>query len=87
MLHVPTQGRLVLLMGPPGSGKSVFLKALGGRLKPSAELRTSGTVRYNGQPFSPFWSCCWGIANRIPNNYLKSNAFTLNAFALANLTL
>mmetsp|Transcript_4643 Transcript_4643/g.13342 ORF Transcript_4643/g.13342 Transcript_4643/m.13342 type:complete len:1521 (-) Transcript_4643:659-5221(-) len=41
-------GKLVLLMGPPGSGKSVFLKALGGRLKPSSELRWSGEVKYNG---------------------------------------
>jgi energy-coupling factor transporter ATP-binding protein EcfA2 len=77
-------GRLTLLMGPPGAGKSVFMKvrsrrcaqssssiaphvfclpfstltlfvnhclavqALGGRLRPGADLRESGTVRYNG---------------------------------------
>lgn len=52
--HIPPQGRLTLLMGPPGSGKSVFLKALGGRLKPSSELRTSGSIRYNGLDTSDF---------------------------------
>ena len=39
------QGRLSLLMGPPGAGKSVFLKALGGRLKPDDDLRTSGELQ------------------------------------------
>ncbi len=42
-------------MGPPGSGKSVFLKALGGRLMPSRELRASGKgVRYNGLSTAEF---------------------------------
>ena len=42
------QGRITLLMGPPGSGKSVFLKMLAGRFKPLPELRMSGSVKYNG---------------------------------------
>jgi ABC-type multidrug transport system ATPase subunit len=42
------QGRITLLMGPPGSGKSVFVKMLAGRFKPSPELRMSGSVKYNG---------------------------------------
>ena len=42
------QGRITLLMGPPGSGKSVYLKMLAGRFKPSPELRMSGGVKYNG---------------------------------------
>lgn len=35
------QGKLTLLIGPPGSGKSVFLQALSGRLKPHGGLRVS----------------------------------------------
>lgn len=35
-------------MGPPGSGKSVFLKNLGGRFTPSSALRMEGSVKYNG---------------------------------------
>ena len=35
-------------MGPPGSGKSVFLKNLGGRYKSSPHLRTEGSIKYNG---------------------------------------
>ena len=35
-------------MGPPGAGKTVFLKMLAGRFKPSADLRISGSVKYNG---------------------------------------
>ena len=42
------QGRITLLMGPPGSGKSVFLKTLGGRMKPCKELRMEGSIKYNG---------------------------------------
>ena len=42
------QGRTTLLMGPPGAGKTVFLKMLAGRFKPSADLRISGSVKYNG---------------------------------------
>ncbi len=42
------QGRTTLLMGPPGAGKTVFLKMLAGRFKPSADLRMSGSVKYNG---------------------------------------
>lgn len=33
------QGRLTLLLGPPGGGKSLLLQALSGRLKQSKHLR------------------------------------------------
>ncbi len=34
-------GRLTLLLGPPGSGKTVFLQALSGRLKTGPRVRVS----------------------------------------------
>ena len=43
-----------MLMGPPGSGKSVFLKTLAGRLSPSPQLRMTGGVKYNGCTRSEF---------------------------------
>lgn len=42
------QGRMSLLLGPPGSGKSAFMQILAGRMKPSSYLRVSGDLRYNG---------------------------------------
>ncbi|EFJ13281.1 ATP-binding cassette transporter [Selaginella moellendorffii] len=44
--------RLTLLLGPPGSGKTTFLKALCGKL--DHDLRVSGNVTYNGCEFSEF---------------------------------
>ncbi|GAB4819215.1 hypothetical protein N2152v2_006261 [Parachlorella kessleri] len=41
-------GRMTLLLGPPGAGKSLLLKVLSGRLKKTKHLRVSGSVRYNG---------------------------------------
>ncbi|KAL4586544.1 hypothetical protein LXL04_011180 [Taraxacum kok-saghyz] len=41
-------GELLAMMGPSGSGKTTLLTALGGRLPG----KTSGTITYNGQPFS-----------------------------------
>ena len=35
------QGRLTLLLGPPGAGKSTFLKALGGKLRKDGSLQAS----------------------------------------------
>ena len=48
------QGRLTLLLGPPGAGKTVFLQMLAGRIKPSKYLRVGGTVCYNGVPAQEF---------------------------------
>ncbi|XP_024515265.1 pleiotropic drug resistance protein 1 [Selaginella moellendorffii] len=44
--------RLTLLLGPPGSGKTTFLKALCGKL--DHDLRVSGNVTYNGCEFNEF---------------------------------
>lgn len=41
-------GTLTLLLGPPGAGKSLFLRALAGRLRASRGARVSGSVRFNG---------------------------------------
>ncbi|GMH32356.1 hypothetical protein BSKO_00190 [Bryopsis sp. KO-2023] len=41
-------GRMTLILGPPGSGKSVFLQLLAGKLKPSSTLRIRGDLKYNG---------------------------------------
>jgi len=41
-------GRLTLLLGPPGSGKSSFLKALAGRVKRTRTSVLKGRVTYNG---------------------------------------
>ena len=40
--------KMTLLIGPPGSGKSVFLKALAGRLTPAKGQKLSGEVYYEG---------------------------------------
>ncbi|KAK2973178.1 hypothetical protein RJ640_009808 [Escallonia rubra] len=45
-------GRLTLLLGPPGCGKTSFLKALTGNLNKS--LKVSGEVSYNGYNLKEF---------------------------------
>lgn len=35
----PLQGRLTLLLGPPGAGKSVFMQVLSGRMTADKRLR------------------------------------------------
>jgi ABC-type multidrug transport system ATPase subunit len=47
-------GRLTLVLGPPGSGKSLLMQALAGRLRPSRKLRISGTITYNGEAATDF---------------------------------
>jgi ABC-type multidrug transport system ATPase subunit len=47
-------GTTTLLLGPPGSGKSVFLQTLSGRLQSSASVHISGSVKYNGREASEF---------------------------------
>lgn len=47
-------GRLTLLLGPPGAGKSVLLQALSGRLREHKGLRISGNVKYNGEDIHDF---------------------------------
>nr|CAD1840726.1 unnamed protein product [Ananas comosus var. bracteatus] len=43
--------RLTLVLGPPGSGKSTFLRALSGKL--DSTLKLKGQVLYNGEELSP----------------------------------
>ncbi|KAK8998889.1 hypothetical protein V6N11_070068 [Hibiscus sabdariffa] len=45
-------GRMTLLLGPPGCGKSTFLQALGGKL--SQTLKVSGEITYNGYRLDEF---------------------------------
>ncbi|KAH9733940.1 ABC transporter G family member 37 [Citrus sinensis] len=45
-------GRMTLLLGPPGCGKSSLLKALSGNLDPS--LKVTGEVSYNGYKLEEF---------------------------------
>ncbi|KAI3473056.1 hypothetical protein Pfo_031083 [Paulownia fortunei] len=45
-------GRLTLLLGPPGCGKSTFLKALSGNLNKS--LKVTGEISYNGYKLEEF---------------------------------
>ncbi|XP_042513197.1 ABC transporter G family member 31-like isoform X2 [Macadamia integrifolia] len=45
-------GRMTLLLGPPGSGKSSLLLALAGKLDPS--LKKTGNITYNGHELDEF---------------------------------
>ncbi|XP_030457252.1 pleiotropic drug resistance protein 3-like isoform X2 [Syzygium oleosum] len=45
-------GRMTLLLGPPGCGKTSFLKALSGILSKSLEI--TGEISYNGHKFDEF---------------------------------
>ncbi|XP_048137047.1 pleiotropic drug resistance protein 3-like isoform X2 [Rhodamnia argentea] len=45
-------GRVTLLLGPPGCGKTSFLKSLSGILSKSLEV--TGTISYNGQKLDEF---------------------------------
>ncbi|KAK9830492.1 hypothetical protein WJX72_012062 [[Myrmecia] bisecta] len=47
-------GRLTLLLGPPGSGRSTLLKALAGQLEHDKAIRVGGEVTYNGEQFDSF---------------------------------
>lgn len=40
--------KMTLLIGPPGSGKSVLLKAISGRLRPGGQAKLSGEVYFDG---------------------------------------
>ena len=45
-------GRMYLVLGPPASGKSTFLRAIAGRLSTDKDgAQTKGTVTYNGKTF------------------------------------
>ena len=44
-------GKMYLVMGPPGSGKSSLLKAIAGRLRKEKKYKISGSVTYNGVSF------------------------------------
>ncbi|XP_010262843.1 PREDICTED: ABC transporter G family member 31-like [Nelumbo nucifera] len=45
-------GRMTLLLGPPGSGKSTFLRALAGKFEHG--LAKSGNITYNGHMLNEF---------------------------------
>lgn len=45
-------GRMTLLLGPPGSGKTTLMLALAAKLDP--ELKVEGTVTYNGHRLDEF---------------------------------
>lgn len=45
--------KMTLLIGPPGSGKSVFLKALAGHLREAGNAKFSGGVYYDGDNINP----------------------------------
>ncbi|XP_051133897.1 ABC transporter G family member 9-like [Andrographis paniculata] len=45
-------GEMLAMLGPSGSGKTTLLTALGGRLGAAAAGTLSGTVTYNGRPYS-----------------------------------
>ncbi|CAM6086376.1 unnamed protein product [Calypogeia fissa] len=45
-------GRMTILLGPPGSGKTTFLHALAGMLDP--HLKLEGTIEYNGHKLNEF---------------------------------
>jgi ABC-type multidrug transport system ATPase subunit/ABC-type multidrug transport system permease subunit len=47
-------GKLTLLIGPPGSGKSVLMQALSGRLHLHKGLRQEGSIKYNGEDVHSF---------------------------------
>eukprot|EP00889_Picochlorum_renovo_P001436 jgi/Picre1/28466/NNA_003870.t1 len=49
-------GKFTLLLGPPGSGKSIFLQMLSGRLRLHKGLRMSGDIKYNGEDMKDFVS-------------------------------
>ena len=44
-------GRMYLVLGPPGAGKSTFLRAIAGRLSVDRGSHVKGTVTYNGKTF------------------------------------
>ncbi|OAE27422.1 hypothetical protein AXG93_3911s1040 [Marchantia polymorpha subsp. ruderalis] len=45
-------GRMTLVLGPPGSGKTTFLLSLSGQLDPT--LKASGKITYNGHELHEF---------------------------------
>lgn len=48
------QGRCTLLLGPPGSGTTTFLRVLGNRMRGCSRLNVSGDVTYNGHSKDEF---------------------------------
>lgn len=42
-------GKMYLVLGPPGAGKSTFLRAIAGRLKVGKDATMDGSISYNGK--------------------------------------
>jgi ABC-type multidrug transport system ATPase subunit len=42
-------GKQYLVLGPPGCGKTTFLRAISGQLQPSKDASLGGEISYNGR--------------------------------------
>lgn len=88
-------GTLNLILAPPGSGKSTFLKALAGRL--SKDPNVSGTIRWNGltkeeasaQGFNLKTACAYVDQNdcHFPTMTVRETFEFANQNAISDVTL
>lgn len=76
------QGRMTLVLGPPGSGKSVFMQTLAGRLRPGKHLR----VRLASGAGGPRWCLQAGGQRRLLALMVWHAAWALEQHRLATTT-